>query len=492
MATRPEKGRNCACGTRLSVYNPDGECTKCMRHNRADQPPVVPDDFWDHPDIVAACKAEHLGSLLLAYRRHPYHGDRGPIGQQTLARWMRCNQSAIAYAESQPPGLRLTYRRVQSLTRYADTLGIPERLQWWLRGDPSDQKVSPTDRKQFLQVGTIAVAAPLLGELTAIRELLSGRNTDLPAVGQLEKATIEVGRAYRIDPLKVGPSIGVGLRRARELLSGSNTLTVQQRLHRVIAKLCLLSGDWAFDTMDYPTATEWYRLAVATAVDVGDTHLADMALAAQGYVPLYGGRPDQVVSLLSPRLEEVRSRPASTPGAAFVAAMISRGYADVGDRNNYFRAVECAEETFGRAPARLIAPSALSFPLPRLRMMAAAGLKAPRDLDAITARIQARGLYPPSESIDVPTIDLGIAKAHLANGDMDEACRVAVRAITSSGFHGSAVRTRTTEFHRLLPASRCPGSYEWNRVYQRTIIGESSHGHDGQRPGGQPFAGDRR
>ena len=54
---RPKSRRACPCGAFIAADNTDRLCHRCRRNARADVhgPPEVPNDFWDHPAIAAAC-----------------------------------------------------------------------------------------------------------------------------------------------------------------------------------------------------------------------------------------------------------------------------------------------------------------------------------------------------------------------------------------------------------------------------------------------------
>ncbi len=150
------------CGARLARDNATGRCAPCQASSRdrvAHAPNVLP-EFWHHPAIQAALAARHMGRLIRAYRRHPYHG-RHPIAQEIVAGWVGLTQTQLSRIETGPPLVHL-----DRLTHWAEVLHIPASYLWFaLPTGPSSGAASGSEevnRRDFLGVTGAAVTATLV------------------------------------------------------------------------------------------------------------------------------------------------------------------------------------------------------------------------------------------------------------------------------------------------------------------------------------------
>ncbi|MGM1064084.1 hypothetical protein [Saccharothrix sp. Mg75] len=118
--------RRCACGTRLARDNRTDRCGPCTRAGRRHpaEPPEVPAEFWNHPDLRAALAARDIGAVIRAYRKHPHHGQ--PIQQATAAAWISLSSTRLSRIENGEPVNDLT-----KLTRWAQLLRIPHHHLWF-------------------------------------------------------------------------------------------------------------------------------------------------------------------------------------------------------------------------------------------------------------------------------------------------------------------------------------------------------------------------
>src|SRR5262249_10241601 len=144
------------CGARLARDNTTGRCTPCQAasRDRVAYAPDVPPEFWHHPAIQAAFAARHMGQLIRAYRRHPYHG-RHPIPQDVVAGWVSLTQTQLSRIETGPP-----LHHLDRLIQWARVLHIPALYLWFaLPEDPSDG--TPASRPD-------PPHAPAVRDLTAV------------------------------------------------------------------------------------------------------------------------------------------------------------------------------------------------------------------------------------------------------------------------------------------------------------------------------------
>ena len=93
----PDRHTRCGrCGTHLARDNTTGRCAACRaaERGRIGQSPEVPIDFWRHPALEQAFALRHMGHVIRAYRRHPYHG-RQPLPQEIVAGWVGLTQAQL-------------------------------------------------------------------------------------------------------------------------------------------------------------------------------------------------------------------------------------------------------------------------------------------------------------------------------------------------------------------------------------------------------------
>jgi len=165
------------CGTRLAYDNVAGRCGPCQAadRDRVAKAPNVPADFWRYPPLQEALAARHMGRVIRAYRRHPYHG-RHPLAQEVVAAWVGLGQTQLSRIEAGPAMVHL-----DRLIQWARALHVPARYLWFTlpddgRGDTEGEDVK---RRRFLVDAGAAVASALVPPATAGTSLPS---TTAPAL----------------------------------------------------------------------------------------------------------------------------------------------------------------------------------------------------------------------------------------------------------------------------------------------------------------------
>ncbi|WP_447002391.1 helix-turn-helix domain-containing protein [Saccharothrix isguenensis] len=118
--------RHCACGTRLARDNRTSRCGACTRagHRHRTEPPELPADFWNHPELRRALAARDIGAAIRAYRKHPHHPR--PILQETVAAWIGLSPTRLSRIENGEP-----VNDLAKLVRWAQLLRIPQHLLWF-------------------------------------------------------------------------------------------------------------------------------------------------------------------------------------------------------------------------------------------------------------------------------------------------------------------------------------------------------------------------
>lgn len=140
MGTEPGV-RRCRCGTRLARDNRGPLCHACVQAARDlhARPPAVPAEFWRHPTMQAALAARDMGAVILAFRKHPFHGR--DIAQRVVAAWGGITQTRLSHIEN---GEEID--SLKKLMRWAHVLRIPHDLLWFrMPGapEPSDAPRGP-------------------------------------------------------------------------------------------------------------------------------------------------------------------------------------------------------------------------------------------------------------------------------------------------------------------------------------------------------------
>src|SRR5438067_1801446 len=99
----PRTARYCRCGARLAQDNPATLCDPCRRRTRNTlvSAPEVPPNFWDTDELRDALAARHMGRVIHAYRRNPWHGQ--PLSQTVVAGWVGLNQTQLSRIETGTP-----------------------------------------------------------------------------------------------------------------------------------------------------------------------------------------------------------------------------------------------------------------------------------------------------------------------------------------------------------------------------------------------------
>jgi tetratricopeptide (TPR) repeat protein len=119
-----------SCGTRLTRGNKATACGPCEAGARDldTGAPAVPPEFWLTDEMRDALTSRHMGRVMAAFRRHPYH--LRPIPQEIVGRWVHITQAQLSRLENGPP-----IKDLDKLILWARTLRVPPRLLWFMLPD---------------------------------------------------------------------------------------------------------------------------------------------------------------------------------------------------------------------------------------------------------------------------------------------------------------------------------------------------------------------
>lgn len=155
--------RSCtSCGAVLAKDNSEWLCAACTRRvaDPSAGPPVVPEGFWRVGDMALALRSRHIGLLIAAYRRHPFHHRR--ISQETVGGWVGLSQTQLSRLETGPP-----CKNLDTLAMWARVLQIPADLLWFAL---PDEQGLPRTRSVMVESAELSAVFPVL-ELDELRQL---------------------------------------------------------------------------------------------------------------------------------------------------------------------------------------------------------------------------------------------------------------------------------------------------------------------------------
>ena len=282
----------CRCGTPLATDNSSALCSACARalQSAAPEPPA---DFWEHPSLSDALTNRDMGSVIRAYRRHPWHGRRG-LSQGQLAEWGGVTQSQLSRIENG----KSKVRDIDRLIAWARVLQIPEQILWFTV--PRDIDTEPEPRRAMR-----AIAPGLLS---------ASADQDIAA------QTIDLIRRYAVIDNLTGPRqvlrpVSSHLRHVVQLLpnaSGSG----RDDLLMAAARTAELLG-WLFqDAGDLQSATRVTDRALRYSHELGDRHLEAYILMRQSTMATDAGDAQRALALCDAAL---RDRQHLTPRMVAVA-----------------------------------------------------------------------------------------------------------------------------------------------------------------------------
>jgi transcriptional regulator with XRE-family HTH domain len=377
------------CGTRLAYDNTDGYCAPCQGGSRKGfaAAPAVPAEFWDHHAMGEALASRHMGRVIQAYRRHPFHG-RHPLAQEMVGAWMGVTQGQLSRIENGPAIVHL-----DRLMHWARVLGIPSSCLWFTlseddRPAPTGGQLGPAARRsapsarhdgevslwwapadtveivsQFtrrdLTLDRREVARMLAGVvcgsalLEPLERWLSG-GTEKPraglpgSVGYQEVEQIEqAARIFR----DWDDQFGGGLRRkavvgqlneVADLLGEAHPAEMQRRLFGAMAQLAETAGMMSWDSGHQALAQRYYALALRASRAAGDRAFGANVMAAMARQLLYLGHAGDALELV--RLAQ--DDPAGYAPASVRSMLYTReawAYAKLGRISAFRRATDRAE-----------------------------------------------------------------------------------------------------------------------------------------------------
>ncbi len=311
----------------------------------------------------------------------------------------------------------------------------PEKGTSVIPETPSDvEEEAATNRRQVFQIGAATVTAGLIDSVARgpdqFDQILDTASVGDGRLRQLEAEADGLGlRFIYSPPASLLPETLTHISSVRDLLKSRQPLDAQRRLTRVGAKLSMVMAEILFATNEPTLARRWWSTAKRAADEAGDRHLADVALAQSTYLPTYIGTPNEVLGQVMPRLEQA---PKATPPIAMLWGFAAMAYATLGKRDEFERAIDRSRNVLTRCDPEAVKPGIFSY-LPRKHaFFEARGRADLGDADgAGDAAVQALGAYEDTAKTDPAVVRFAYASALLKSGELEEACRLAAKAIAT-------------------------------------------------------------
>lgn len=465
-----QRERSCQrCHARLAHDNTAGRCAPCQAASRdlLATPLEVPVEFWDHQSIREAHAVRHMGSLIRAYRYHPFHG-RHPLPQGVVANWFGISQGQLSRIEHGAPVMHLDrlifWARVlripasrlwftlpednQALAASAvsaDTESVGTRRQFdssplWAPVDTTEivshftRKDLAVDRREAVRATAGVVFGSAL--LEPLERWLAG-SAEQPtrarpgAIGYQEIAQIErAARLFR----EWDDQFGGGLRRkavvgqlneVADLLRDSYPNEIRRRLFGAMAQLAETAAIMSWDSGQQTLAQHYYVLALRAAKPAGDRAFVANIMAGMARQLLYLGHASDALELV--RVAQEGSAGAATPTVrSMLYTREAWAYAKQGRVSAFRRATSKAEEALTDAK-----PAEDPYWISYFDSAELAGTTGGRLLDLAhehkeladetAGRIEQAIAERPEGHLRSSALDhIGLAEARLIQGDLDE------------------------------------------------------------------------
>jgi hypothetical protein len=288
--------RHCqGCRARLAWDNAEVFCSPCRRTRRnAVQPPDVPAEFWETPELQSAFGEWHIGQVIRAYRTHEFHGPK-PLAQDVVAGWLHLTQAQISRIESGPAVTDLA-----RLVPWARTLGIPQRWLWFkVAQQPAPER--PALPVVHRVAATPPAGWPTLGvdDLPRVTVALKNpyRYFDDSVVAVLRRQL----EASKADDGQLGPTtalpVVLGVLGAVREYAREVKRDVRRSLLHVGSDSAEFAG-WLYrDLRDLQTATYWYDRAMEWAQEADDPAMQGYVLLRKSQLAYDQREPGRVLSL---------------------------------------------------------------------------------------------------------------------------------------------------------------------------------------------------
>lgn len=316
------------------------------------------------------------------------------------------------------------------------------------------------------------IDSPLLelldDEPNRMRSTLDTSTLSEARLEQLEKLAARLG----VQVVKVAPGDLLELsvstfQQVRKILERPQRAKHHVRLVRVASRVASVIAEIMYSQGSGRLAREWWTTSIQAAQEAGDNNLLDLAVASLAYIPTYGGRPDIVLDLVRPRIDQQRP---CTPAVAWLWGTAARAHALAGDTHLFEKAIAQSHNVLIQSDPTQIGPGIFSFTPHKHAFYNADGYTSlGRSKDAIEAANHALAMYDPADTTEPALVRLDCAIVLAQQGDLDGACEHAIAAISAPNtFLSVTVRSWANRFDSHLDPDD-PAAANWRERYHAAL-----------------------
>lgn len=317
--------------------------------------PVHPAEFWEQPELRAACRERHFGRFLRAYRL----AQTPPVQQSQLASWLGITQGQVSRIERAIAPIQ----DLAKLTQWTRVLHIPEHLLWFdVSPDPScltsratldessqqtceDDAVRRRDLFTLAEVAGVSAAtgSGLLADAPWQRlrdSLTKARPVDAATIQLMQDRTADLhDTEHAVPPRDVFDTLIRHRSTLTTLLGNARTDAIRHSLTVMIGETESLIGWSHFDLGQANEATDAWRATLKIARETGDRALAARALGSWSYVASARNDITPAVRLLQ-QAEEFVPGSSAPATRSWIAARAAEELGRLGDETAALRALE--------------------------------------------------------------------------------------------------------------------------------------------------------
>jgi tetratricopeptide (TPR) repeat protein len=440
-----------SCRGRLARDNTSTECAACQKKQRdlLLGAPQVPDDFWTIDEMRDALASWHMGHVIAAYRTHPFHGR--PLSQEIVGSWAGLSQVQLSRIENGS-----AIKHLDRLVAWAETLRIPEHLLWFKL---PRRRVDAATPSPTAVVPNPADLATLLGGLTATRPALAGGDGPTLGISAFEGMTLAQSADLllklflALDDELGGDSLYLPLSRYVARMAVSVEQDPDDGLLS-FGELSQMAGWLALDAHQHGAARRYFTSALYVAHEADEPGLAASALGYMSLQEMYRERLPSALSLAQTAF--ATGSAGTTPlTRTMLGTRLARAQAGLRERQACLHTLAGARAAFDQA-GRQEEPLWMSY-VDAAELAAQEGAcyldlgMIGEGIESLTTAIGLIEARTPRRIRDRAHYLSRLAKCHLAERDLEQACSRATEALTlSEAIDSARVAERLREFNDAL------------------------------------------
>ncbi|MEU3642952.1 helix-turn-helix transcriptional regulator [Lentzea sp. NPDC034063] len=363
------------------------------------------------------------------------------VDRSTVSRWRGTDMPQADHRIALAAALEISLSELNSLLASSEELPTAEvSIVWPARPASHGDLFARIDRTRERVDRTLSKGLGSMERLAQIEERVADRiesYTHTPPAEMLDELMPEL---LEVD----------------QLADDRQSARVQARLSTATAVLALLSADALMKLGDTNRARYWYGTARLAADDTTDGQLRAQVRAQEAMLPYYYGRLDRTVSLA--REAQALSTGIVCSANALAAAAEGRALARLGDAEGAERAMATAQRIVDQLDFRST-DAAFEFNDKRLLLYLSGTLTYMGEFSR-ARHVQQEALEryrsDPTLVIDPALIRLDQAVGEAVDGDIDDACSLAVETLCSlpDEHRTRIVLRRATDVVQAIPTQR--------------------------------------